>query len=426
MGDRGLATSVGDRCRQPPPRASTVASGSTPSSCPRAATGRCCAWPRWSSTSDDGSRPQILADRRARPGRRHAAGAAAGRPGDRGRAARRPPGRGDPAPHLEDRDQPASSTRSSRPGSPARSAQAGYGNLLGAMLGRRVGKTASYTRWDARPLTAEQLSYAAEDVAHLLELADELQRRLTRQRPAELGPRGVPPPRVRDRRARPRHRLGAPAPRRPARPAIPRGGARAGGLARAHRELRGGPAGGLGARRSAAGRAGQAPARRTSAALEQIRGIHPSGDPAPRPGDPRGDRRGPRRRRRSRATSRAERTEPGDAPLIALAEALLRARALEAGLAYELIASRSELEQIVGAARRGEPEPERAHARGLARGARRRRPARPARRPQRDRGGTGPAAGPERRCRRALRKRRPRASATSPAPGRTWPATAPA
>ena len=46
------------------------------------------------------------------------------------------------------------------------------------MLGRRVGKTASYTRWDARPLTGEQLSYAAEDVVHLLELADELQRRL--------------------------------------------------------------------------------------------------------------------------------------------------------------------------------------------------------------------------------------------------------
>ena len=58
------------------------------------------------------------------------------------------------------------------------SAQAGYGNLLGAMLGRRVGKTASYTRWDARPLTPEQLHYAAEDVAHLLELADEIQRRL--------------------------------------------------------------------------------------------------------------------------------------------------------------------------------------------------------------------------------------------------------
>ncbi len=37
------------------------------------------------------------------------------------------------------------------------SAQSGYGNLLGSVLGLRVGKTASYTRWDARPLTAEQL-----------------------------------------------------------------------------------------------------------------------------------------------------------------------------------------------------------------------------------------------------------------------------
>jgi ribonuclease D len=51
------------------------------------------------------------------------------------------------------------------------------------------------------------------------------------------------------------------------------------------------------------------------------------------------------------------RSEPGDAPLIALVESLLRARALEAGLAYELIASRAELEQIVGASRRREPEP---------------------------------------------------------------------
>jgi ribonuclease D len=31
---------------------------------------------------------------------------------------------------------------------------------------------------------------------------------------------------------------------------------------------------------------------------------------------------------------------------------------MEAGLAYELIASRAELEQIVSAARRGEPEPD--------------------------------------------------------------------
>ncbi|MDA8069275.1 MAG: HRDC domain-containing protein, partial [Actinomycetota bacterium] len=58
------------------------------------------------------------------------------------------------------------------------SAQSGYGNLVGAVLGLRVEKTASYTRWDARPLTAEQLAYAAGDVTHLLALADALVQRL--------------------------------------------------------------------------------------------------------------------------------------------------------------------------------------------------------------------------------------------------------
>ena len=42
----------------------------------------------------------------------------------------------------------------------------------------RVQKTASYTRWDRRPLDAEQLAYAREDVLHLLELAGSLERRL--------------------------------------------------------------------------------------------------------------------------------------------------------------------------------------------------------------------------------------------------------
>ena len=47
------------------------------------------------------------------------------------------------------------------------------------MLKIRLAKSASFTRWDARPLTPEQLRYAREDVEHLLPLADELQRRLT-------------------------------------------------------------------------------------------------------------------------------------------------------------------------------------------------------------------------------------------------------
>jgi ribonuclease D len=95
----------------------------------------------------------------------------------------------------------------------------------------------------------------------------------------------------------------------------------------------------------------------TTRGLEQIRGIHPS--TVRRRGDAilkaiaAGREAAPIAREEPRG-----RSEPGDAPLIALAEALLRARALDAGLAYELIASRSELEQIIAAARRGEPEPE--------------------------------------------------------------------
>src|SRR5579884_473551 len=234
------------------------------------------------------------------------------------------------------------------------SAQAGYGNLLARVLGRRVGKTASYTRWDARPLTEEQLSYAAEDVVHLLELADELQARLrasgrldwareecrrleaaTDERDPETAWERLPRIGQLDPRARAVAReLAAWRERTAAEQDRPVGSVLADPalleLARRQpRDLRG---------------------------LEQIRGIHPSGI-----------------RRRGRAILEAiergraadpiprepgrERFDASDAPLISLAEALLRARALEAGLAYELIASRAELEQIIIAIRRSEPEP---------------------------------------------------------------------
>jgi ribonuclease D len=47
-----------------------------------------------------------------------------------------------------------------------------------------------------------------------------------------------------------------------------------------------------------------------------------------------------------------------DAPIIALGEALARTRAMESGLAYELIAARADLQRIVTAVREGEPEPD--------------------------------------------------------------------
>ena len=91
--------------------------------------------------------------------------------------------------------------------------------------------------------------------------------------------------------------------------------------------------------------------------LEQIRGIHRSGIKRRGQGILDAIARGrdaepiPRDERRSRS-------EPGDAPLIALAEALLRARVLDAGLAYELIASRADLSRSCAAARRREAEPD--------------------------------------------------------------------
>src|SRR3954468_25044775 len=54
-------------------------------------------------------------------------------------------------------------------------AQLGYEALLYEMVGLRLRKSASFTRWDARPLSTEQLAYAREDVLHLLELVDALQ-----------------------------------------------------------------------------------------------------------------------------------------------------------------------------------------------------------------------------------------------------------
>ena len=44
--------------------------------------------------------------------------------------------------------------------------------------------------------------------------------------------------------------------------------------------------------------------------------------------------------------------------MIALAESLVRCRAQEAGLAYELIAARADLAPVVVAARRGKAEPD--------------------------------------------------------------------
>src|SRR3982750_1384388 len=57
-------------------------------------------------------------------------------------------------------------------------AQLGYEALLHELLGVRLQKSASFTRWDTRPLSAEQLEYARGDVLHIIALAEALQQRL--------------------------------------------------------------------------------------------------------------------------------------------------------------------------------------------------------------------------------------------------------
>lgn len=235
------------------------------------------------------------------------------------------------------------------------SAQAGYGTLLNDALGLRVGKSATFTRWDARPLTDEQLAYAREDVIHLLELSTVLQRRLAERgrlewaheecRALEQATDERDPetaylrlPRQDQMRARERtvarelaawRERTASAEDRPVNTILPdqalvECARRRPGSRRELEEIRG-LHGGIVSRHG----------REITDAI--ARGL--AADPIPAP-------------------ERRPGLDLADTPLISLAEALIRARAVQAGLAYELLASRAELNAIVGASRRGEPEPD--------------------------------------------------------------------
>ena len=236
------------------------------------------------------------------------------------------------------------------------SAQAGYSGLLHDVLRIRLPKTASFTRWDARPLTDEQVRYARGDVEHLLPLADDIR--------ARLEPRG------RLEWAREECRVVALASderdpeevwRRLPRAAglDPRERAVARELAAwrertAEREDR--PVGAVVRDPTVVELAKRRPSGRRE--LAQIRGVNPDvvrrrgediiaaiqrGKAAPPISVDEGERLG---------------TEAQDGPVIALAESLVRARAQEAGLAYELIAARADLAPIVVSVRRGDAEPD--------------------------------------------------------------------
>src|SRR5271166_6459377 len=234
-------------------------------------------------------------------------------------------------------------------------AQGSYESLLAEILGLRVAKTASFTRWDARPLSPEQLAYAREDVVHLLELASELERRLR-----ELGrlewAREECEPLARSSDERDPAAIFARLPR------IGGLGASARPVARALVEWR---------ERTAARQNRPVQSVLSDAALMEIAKRRPSSrDELAKIrgiGAGAGGRRAEellqavqdaRRRPPDPAPQRPQTpaSRPDDAPLVALGEALLRARAREAGMAYELLAARADLQAIVAAARTGGAE----------------------------------------------------------------------
>jgi ribonuclease D len=236
------------------------------------------------------------------------------------------------------------------------SAQAGYSGLLHDVLRIRLPKTASFTRWDARPLTDEQLRYARGDVEHLLPLADEIQRRLgdrgrlewareecaviaeaTDERDPEEVWRRLPRATGLDPRERAVARALASWRERTA-----------------AREDR--PVGSVLRDPTVVELAKRQPAGRRE--LAQIRGVNP--DVVRRRGDDviaaiqAGKAAPPVQLEESDRSP----TEAVDGPTIALAESLVRTRALQAGLAYELIAARADLTPVVVAARRRQAEPD--------------------------------------------------------------------
>jgi ribonuclease D len=232
-------------------------------------------------------------------------------------------------------------------------AQSSYESLLSQVLGLRVAKSASFTRWDARPLSEEQLGYAREDVLHLLELAQELQRRL-----AELGrlewarQECEPLERASDERdlesvfARlPRVRNLSVVSQAVARELVQWREQTAADQDRPVQSVLGDPVLVEIAKRKPStpnklhdirGAGQSAVRRRTAEVLDAVRrGLE-------RPHEP------------LEESTRHKPPDPADAPLVALSESLVRARTREADLAYELVAARADLQAIVSAWRTGE------------------------------------------------------------------------
>jgi ribonuclease D len=229
--------------------------------------------------------------------------------------------------------------------------QEGYEALVRKVLRVKLKGSEGFTRWDRRPLTPLQLEYAADDARLLLALGEQLERLLEERGRLEWAreeSRSLEEMSDERDAQRSYERL----------PRLGRLSEAARGVALELAEWREAEARG----------ADRAPgsvlpdqalvelARRTprdKQGLEQIRGLPPQ--TLHRRADAllaaieRGRKRTP-----PAAPAEPPPREAADAPLVSLAQALVRHRSLESGVAVELIATQAELAALVSSVRRGE------------------------------------------------------------------------
>jgi ribonuclease D len=234
-------------------------------------------------------------------------------------------------------------------------AQSGYDSLVRSLLGVSAKGAEGFSRWDRRPLTDDQIEYAKADVEHLLPMTDALQERLRESGRLEWAREEC--------RALERASDDRPAAEQFARlPRVRRLGKRQRAVALTLVEWR----------QEIAQEIDRPPssilpdhvlvevARRqpdSRRALEEVRGMPGQtlqrwqrelldavvrGKEAPDAPD----------------LPDVEQGDQADAPLVALGQALVRQRALEAKVAVDLVSTQSDIAAVVGSLRRNNGEPE--------------------------------------------------------------------
>jgi ribonuclease D len=234
-------------------------------------------------------------------------------------------------------------------------AQAGYDSLVRSLLGVSAEGAEGFSRWDRRPLTADQIEYAKADVEHLLPMADALKEKLEQsgrlewaqeecvalekasdERPPEEQFARLPRVRRLSKRQRAaaltlvawRQQLAQEIDRPPSAilpdHVLVEVARRQPDSKRALEEVRGMPA--------------QTMQRWQRELLDAVERGREAPDAPELPDIEQGD--------------------SGDAPLIALGQALVRQRAMEAKVAVDLVSTQSDIAAVVGSLRRNGPEPD--------------------------------------------------------------------